>query len=84
MNYYHCLCYSDAYYNYRELSFQRKNGKMDEDEIRKNIQDCAIPGNYDPAGVERLSLYENGVNTAESKFRGVGDNDDSGLTETPR
>lgn len=56
---------------------------MDEDEIRKNIQDCAIPGNYDPAEVERLSLYENGVNTAESKFRGVGDNDDSGLTETP-
>lgn len=57
---------------------------MDEDEIRKNIQDCAIPGNYDPAEVERLSLYENGVNTAEGKFRGVGDNDDSGLTETPR
>lgn len=58
---------------------------MDEDEIRRSIQDCAIPGNYDPAAkVERLSLYENGVNTAESKFRGVGDNDDSGLTETPR
>lgn len=56
---------------------------MDEDEIRRSIQDCAIPGNYDPAEVERLSLYENGVNTAESKFRGVGDNDDSGLTETP-
>lgn len=64
--------------------FQRKNGKMDEDEIRKSIQDCAIPENYDPAEVERLSLNENGVNTAESKFRSVGDNDDSGLTETPR
>lgn len=66
------------------LCFQRKNGKMDEDEIRKSIQDCAIPENYDPAEVERLSLNENGVNTAESKFRSVGDNDDSGLTETPR
>lgn len=57
---------------------------MDEDEIRKSIQDCAIPENYDPAEVERLGLYENGVNTAENKFRSVGDNDDSGLTETPR
>lgn len=66
------------------LCFQRKNGKMDEDEIRKSIQDCAIPENYEPAEVERLSLNENGVNTAESKFRSVGDNDDSGLTETPR
>lgn len=66
------------------LCFQRKNGKMDEDEIRKSIQDCAILENYDPAEVERLSLNENGVNTAESKFRSVGDNDDSGLTETPR
>lgn len=66
------------------LCFQRKNGKMDEDEIIKSIQDCAIPENYDPAEVERLSLNENGVNTAESKFRSVGDNDDSGLTETPR
>lgn len=66
------------------LCFQRKNGKMDEDEIRKSIQDCAITENYDPAEVERLSLNENGVNTAESKFRSVGDNDDSGLTETPR
>lgn len=66
------------------LCFQRKNGKMDEDEIRKSIQDCAIPENYDPAEVERLSLNENGVNTAESKFRSVGNNDDSGLTETPR
>lgn len=57
---------------------------MDEDEIRKNIQDCVIFGNYDLVEVERLGLYENGVNIVESKFRGVGDNDDSGFIEILR
>lgn len=57
---------------------------MDEDEIRKNIQDCVIFGNYDLVEVERLSLYENGVNIVESKFRSVGDNDDSGFIEILR
>ncbi|XP_048752852.2 sorting nexin-16-like isoform X2 [Ostrea edulis] len=51
---------------------------MDEDEIRENIHNCVIPGNSDPAEVERLSCHGDG-----EKFKSLGDNDDSGITETP-
>jgi hypothetical protein len=52
---------------------------MDEDEIRENIQNCVIPGNSDPVEVERLSCHGD-----EEKFKSLGDNDDSGITGTPR
>ncbi|XP_061189563.1 sorting nexin-16-like [Saccostrea echinata] len=56
---------------------------MEEDEIRERVQNCIIPGNCDPAEVERLSFHENEINRVDDKFKSLHDNDDSGLTETP-